>query len=102
MINYNILKSFYKLIRKQGIKKAIEALEKQIPQLPYNHRKTTDGTVIAQCSICDQEIFFPESYCVCCGHAIDWTDWKTKSEKNIIIDDKFYYKHSSYPNAEKF
>ena len=50
---------------------------------PYNHHKTIDGIVSAQCSICDQIVIYPESYCSCCGYAIDWTGWKTKSEEKI-------------------
>ena len=55
----------------EAINKAIEALEKQIPEKPYD---------IVHCPLCKIEVELQPidteqvTYCLHCGQAIDWSD----------------------------
>ena len=53
-------------------KKAIEALEKQIPVKPKR-----DVTEVAPCPVCGFSVIEKvENFCPHCGQALDWSDQK--------------------------
>ena len=64
-------KSTLESVRIEAIRKAIEALEKQIPKKPYD---------TVRCPLCKIEVELQPidteqvTYCLHCGQAIDWSD----------------------------
>lgn len=55
---------------KNGLRMAINALEKQIPKKP----KTNDSYIIYICPCCNNLIKLCKNYCEYCGQKLDWSD----------------------------
>lgn len=58
--------------------KAIEALEKQIPEKPIHITRNEHSTRIIGygCPACHKDVIGSSFYCWSCGQAIDWSDEK--------------------------
>ena len=55
---------------KNGLRMAIQALEKQIPKKP----KTDDRYVMYICQCCNDFVKVSHNYCQNCGQKLDWGD----------------------------
>ena len=55
---------------KNGLRMAIQALEKQIPKKP----KTDDRYVMHICPWCNDFVKVSHNYCQNCGQKLDWGD----------------------------
>ena len=55
---------------KNGLRMAIQALEKQIPKKP----KTDDRYVMHICPWCNDFVKVSHNYCQNCGQKLDWSD----------------------------
>ena len=55
---------------KNGLRMAIQALEKQIPKKP----KTDDRYVMYICRCCNDFVKVSHNYCQNCGQKLDWGD----------------------------
>ena len=55
---------------KNGLRMAIQALEKQIPKKP----KTDDRYVMYICQCCNDFVKVSHNYCQNCGQKLDWSD----------------------------
>ena len=55
---------------KNGLRMAIQALEKQIPKKP----KTDDRYVMHICQCCNDFVKVSHNYCQNCGQKLDWGD----------------------------
>lgn len=69
---YRETKEITKPVTEEVISKAVEALEKQIPQAIKKVYAGEDGIAIALCPKCHYVIHREEKYCHKCGQAIKW------------------------------
>ena len=62
----------------QAMKSCKEALEKQIPKKPIKTNEDFEATsgrwiIDWECPVCGNP-YADDSYCSCCGQALDWSD----------------------------